>query len=550
MKLKQILKKTVTRVPGAKRVAKALGLTVGYQAKYLRDCYKTYDRYLEMYPSSNPKGYVVVMDINHRILTGLMVPIAQALLKRQFTICSVMKERIPKSSLPELAGISGAISHGTWHVDGNAAIGGLFNKWDIDWKREIVSTGGINYFPYFLERISKLSKKYRSDLTQHNEIKVFNEVLRQADAAIVVCNRIVELSRSTRKPIRIAAMDTHFAPWGVVRRWCSEVGAHHNIHFMALSSGYENYYSNLTTIEATTIAVEDLTRNPDLRHPFLGGKSRFDAYVREHPDSLQNMDTPLEWIRVNRSKTSSTDTLRHRTLEKVAEARREGRRVFAAYGKVLIDFAAPDDRGNVFDSFPDWVNGLIELASTNNSLLIIKPHPHEIREEIVLDGVQTLRDLLPRDLPPNVQFLNHNSFNSFELAELVDASFVWNGTICCEFPVINAPVAAESIWAPRDYPINLPRLMSMGDYEKAFSTPEIVRASEQTRALAAAYLQFLKSDEVMLPFHYLRRAGTNKAIGRNYLYHEKLERLEKDGDPIIDRVVDRFFPQTSADTSY
>ena len=40
----------------------------------------------------------------------------------------------------------------------------------------------------------------------------------------------------------------------LVRRWCDEVGKHHGIHLVGMSVAYENYFSNLTSLEAKTIA--------------------------------------------------------------------------------------------------------------------------------------------------------------------------------------------------------------------------------------------------------------------------------------------------------
>lgn len=540
MSIKSKVKKTLKSVPGAYRLAKAVGLVRDYYAEFLADCRRVYDRYLAENAAKDPKGYVILMDINHRITTGLMVPVSLDLLKRGYAVCSVIKGRMNENVWPDLDGISGSIAHGSWAVDGTVAINHLVKRWTIDWDAGIVSCDGVNYFPFFLERLSKLSKSYRGSLTTKAEISLFNAMLRQSDAVLAVCDRIIKLAEKGR-PIRLVAMDSHFAPWGVIRRWCDAVGKAHDINFIALSSGYENYYSNLSTMEATTLAVENLTANPDLRHPFLGGQKRFEEFIAKHPETLEGKATALGWIKVNRSRVTSDDPARAEVQQKVQAARVAGRPVFAAFGKVLIDFAAPDDCGNVYPDFPTWMNGLVELAAESKSLLIIKPHPHEIRPEIVNDGVQVLRDLLPHDLPENVIFLNHNSFNSYELAGVVDASFVWNGTICCEFPVLDCPVVPESIWAARDYPLGLPSMGSEQDYRDLFSGQRVVPLDETMKNRAAAFLHFLKSDEVMIPFRYLRRAGTNQTIGKNWLYHKELTKLETKGDAAIERAASRFF---------
>src|SRR5690606_27091075 len=115
-------------------------------------------------------------------------------------------------------------------------------------------------------------------------------------------------AQSTGKPIRIAGIDTHFAPWGVARKWCEVVGVHHNIHLVALSSAYENYYSNLSSLYASTVAVEDMTAQPTLRQPFLGGDYRLNKFINDNPSSMADPEEVIKkWIKIDRSRTGKAE---------------------------------------------------------------------------------------------------------------------------------------------------------------------------------------------------------------------------------------------------
>jgi hypothetical protein len=512
-------------------------------AEYLRRAHDLYAHNLSIARVVDPKGYVVIFDLGSRITTGLMVPISLALMRKGYAVCSSVAATMPASDLPELGATSGMIrSRGISLTDEPTGSTTLHNKWDVDWDNGIVACDGINYFTFFLERISKMGKAYRAGITSPASERLFKDMLRRSDLALVLCKRLITLSATTGKPIRIVSMDTHFAPWGIVRRWCNEVGQCHGIHLVALSISYENYFSNLTSLEAGTISVEDMTARPDLRHPLFGGRERFDNYIEHQPKALRNRKSVLEWVKVDRSRTSTIDdSARSLVLNRIATAKASGRKVFAAFGKVLIDFAAPDDRGHVFRDFPEWIQFLVDTTTQKDALLIVKPHPHEIRPEIAMDGVQTMRDLLPKNLPENVIFLDHATFNSFELAEHIDAAFVWNGTIYCEFPILGKPAFAESIWAERDYPIDSDVVRTREEYEAILSGEKKLRVRKSTTDRATAYLQFMKSPEVAIPFKYVRRAGTNMAIGANEFYDDQLAVLEKDGDPWVDLAAERFF---------
>lgn len=519
---------------------------------FAQSAHRAYTRYVESFAPEDPKGYVVIFDLGSRVTTGLMVPIGLQLMRDGYSVCSAIAGTMPLSTRPELASISGMIRHnGSALTDEPHTSPELHNVWTIEWDRGVVACDGINYFTFFLERISKMHRAFRGDIHNAKAAKLFSDLLRRSDLAISMCKRLVSLA-ATGKPVRIVTMETHFAPWGVVRRWCDMVGKKHGIHLIGLSVAYENYFSNLSSIEASTLSVEDMTARPDLRHPFLGGRHRFDEFLQSAGDKSHWRSEALKWIKIDRSQIANGN-VEHReaVIDAVENASNSGKKVFAVLGKVLIDFAAPDDQGRVCKDFPAWLHMLLQLAERHDCLLVVKPHPHEVRPEIVQSGVQLLRDLFPDELPPNVLFLGHSDFNSSDIAELVDAAFVWNGTACSEFPVLGCPVFAESIWAERDYPIDAPKLETLADYEVAFGADDPPTVSPELAVRAAGHLHFMRSPIVSIPFGYVRRAGTNQAIGANMLYEDQLAQLEEAGDPHVTLAASRFFePQRASDRGH
>jgi capsular polysaccharide export protein len=366
-------------------------------------------------------------------------------------------------------------------------------------------------------------------------------MLHQADVALTLCERLVPLA-ALGKPIRVAIMDSHFAPQGVIREWCARVGAHHGIHAVVLGVGYENYYSNLGSLEASTVAAEDLTAQPELRQPFLGGLLRLRATLHLEPSlDREPDDEVLSWICQDRSDVGAPSMLRETVSRRLAEVRSKEKRVFVAFGKVTIDFAAPGDRGFAHDDFGDWINHLVSAVAGTGNLLIVKPHPHELRQEIVVDGVQLLRSMLPLDLPEEVIFLDHHSFNTHELAGLADVAFVWNGTAALELSVLGVPVVAGSIWAERDYPVGLKLLHSRDDYQEVLRGVVAIEASDMSRRNSATLLRLMRSEYVAIPYRYLRRPATNLAVGAPRLNADQLSQLEEHPDPFVERVASRFF---------
>lgn len=212
-------------------------------------------------------GFVVIYNVGMAPLTGLMIPLAGRLLQQGYPLVSVSAGTLntSRSGVAEFDRLQGCIA-----VYGESFVGqtsrGLAREWTVDWRGGVVQSGGINFFPYFQERLSQRARRYRADLQDPESAQRFAALQLQADVALRLCESLLPLA-ARGKPVRIALMDSHFAPQGIIREWCHHVGRRHGIHAVALSAGYENYFSNLTSLEATTLAVEDLTAQPELRQP-------------------------------------------------------------------------------------------------------------------------------------------------------------------------------------------------------------------------------------------------------------------------------------------
>ncbi len=492
---------------------------------------------------TNVKGFVLIYNVGNPVLTGLMVPLVRPLMEQGYGLAAAVQGTLTTQVLriSDFDNLQGCVA-----PDGKSFVGAprqkLSREWRIDWGAGIAEAGGINYFAYFQERLSQQARKYRvTDLTDPESAKRFAALQLRADVALTLCEKLLTLADHSR-PIRIALMDSHFAPQGIIREWCVQIGRSHGIHAVAISVGYENYFSNLTSREATTLAVEDLTAQPEVRQPYLGGLHRMEACLAENPHLDREPDDQLmSWICQDRSNVGESSRSREHVSRRVQKVRADGGKVFVALGKVSIDFAAPGDRGFAHDDFVSWINHLIEAVTGTDNLLLIKPHPHELRKEIVVQGVQLLRELVVPDLPRNVLFLEHDAFNTHELAEFVDTAFLWNGTAALEFSVLGVAVVLASIWADRDYPVGLEVLRSRKEYEDVLSGKRALVSAAGVQRRAATFLRLMRSDHVAIPYRYLRRAATNLTIGAPTFDLGRLLELEKLPDPYVQRASSRFF---------
>lgn len=473
-----------------------------------------------------------------------MVPLAYNLAKGGYASCAVVHSTMssPRCGVDEFDKLAGCIAPDGQSFMDEIRTEKLDNNWNIDWSAGIAEAEGINFFAYLHERVAQQARKYSVDIGEDEvSAKYFTTLLKMSDVALSLCKKLRNLS-SLGLPIRVAVMDSHFAPSGIIRQWCYAEGYKYDIHAVAMGVSYENYFSNLSTAEAGTLVIDDMTAQPELRAPVLGGRHRFRQFLSERPEMAEPADAVvLSWINQNRSLTEANSEVRSSILERIKEARSKGNKVFMAMGKVSIDFAAPGDRGFAHTDFIDWINHLIESVSQTDNILLIKPHPHELRKEIVVNGVQMLRELVPEDLADNVVFLPHSAFNSYELASYLDAVLLWNGMGTVEFPILGVPVVPASTWNPHDYPVGTEILQTRTEYEELLSGEREISVSPTVKNLCAAYLRFLRSEFLGIPFRYVRRAAVNAYIGPPTLYEEDLNRLRDEGDLHVERAAARFF---------
>ena len=489
------------------------------------------------------RGFVVVYNWRAHVVAALMVPMAGLLTDEGYPVKAVLAGTLATegTGIPAFDALQGCIApEGTNFTRRPKE---LAHDWTVDWPAGIVETGGINYYTYFQERLARRARVYRADsLEAAGAADLFESLIHRSDVALTLCEKARDLARAEGKPVRIAIHETHFAPSGIIREWCEQVGGRDGVHAVALSIGYENYYSNLTSIQATTLAVEDLTANPTVRQPFLGGLHRLEAALKEEPALGDEPDDEvMSWIVQDRSKVEASSRERDDVMAEIERTHAAGGKVFVALGKVVVDFAAPDDRGFVHGDVVEWINHLVDAVTDTPNLLLIKPHPHELREEIVQEDVQRFRDLVTPQLPANVVFLDHSSFNTHDLADVVDGAFLWNGTAILEFSVLGVPVVPASIWAERDYPVGFEVLRTRGDYERVLRGERSLSVMPDARRRSAAMLRLMRSDIVAIPYTYVRRPATNLDFPAPVLDVAMLARLAEQPDPDVERAASRFF---------
>jgi capsular polysaccharide export protein len=224
-------------------------------------------------------------------------------------------------------------------------------------------------------------------------------------------------------------------------------------------------------------------------------------------------------------------------LERIVAWRGGGGKVACLFGKVVCDSGVPIDGGPAHANMKDWLNHAIESVRNSDTLLLIKPHPHEIRNEIGLFMTEHFFDLIESELPDNVILLGHRWFDVRDLDGLIDLGVVYSGTSAVEFGVLGIPCVLSGRYAPIDYPIGHAVTKSREHFRRLLRFEEEAVVSPDLSERSAAWLTFMSGDGVAHDYRYHARQITNKRVFPPWWFREDIERYQSQGDRSIELLV-------------
>lgn len=508
--------------------------------------YKSSADLLSEYPQpQEPKGVVFVLPYDAQNTLAMGVPVLAELRKRGYATHYLGDGILPleptgNEAIDRYHGIVG-YDYTTLgdepHYDRS-----LKNEWTIDWNNKILTCDGVNYFQGVFEYLANRYRRFDIDIEKAPVWKFFYTQLLKCDRAVTLLKQMRADPALKDLPVRFMAVSAQTSPGYIYKEFCAEVGYRDDMHLIFHINGYENYFSNLGTKVASTLGAGDMTVRPFIRSPLI---------VRREQLALP-ADSDVEKERLKTVLTADRVGAVGRTpMVAAAEARirahrARGGKVVVCYGKVLCDLGVPFDGGPAHRDIVDWVNHTIDCARGSDTLVLIKPHPHEKRPEIARHLTQTLFESITTQIPDNVMLLGHDWFNNSYLKDLMDVAILWNGTSCLEMSVWGLPVVICAHFGTIDYPVDLIAPESRADYERMIRHPEVLRQNPDSAGLAIDYLHKMGGEAVFVPYRYCPRPATNDPVGPYHWIQEDIDRWQSAGDEWIERVAEiyvrRFVP--------
>jgi len=325
-------------------------------------------------------------------------------------------------------------------------------------------------------------------------------------------------------------------PDAIVRFYCQERGDPSQFFCIHATNGYENYFANFSRPYSMKAGLRNVTAHPELRTASFPVPKDFMAWYEARKafgaENLASVQAVTEVRRAAREEaTPPPEALAFK--ERVREWKDGGGRVVCMFGKVVCDLAAPTDGGPAHSNMKDWINHTVDSVRGSRTLLLIKPHPHELRDEIATFLTERLTDLIQGDLPSNVVIAHPDWFDLKDITELVDLGVIYNGTTAIELGLVRVPAVLCSNYAPIDYPIGHVAPLDRDHYRKLLRFEETASVPNDLAERAAAWIHYMSGERLAVPYRYHFRPLTNKLESSPHWFDEDIVSYLDKGDPYV-----------------
>ncbi len=420
-------------------------------------------------------------------------------------------------------------------VRGETAGQPLRYNWVIDPGREVLLARGMNFFQPIYERIGTIMRRYTVDFSHPLARACLADLIARTDTALFVCDYIQQLTAAQGLQVRFLGSMSHYVPAAVYRLFCAGPGKSSGMEYVAFLAAYQHYYRGLEESYCTALSMANMTKQPDLRMPCHATADQFDTWLERGQDvnSIKlEIDSIVSMDRARRVTSQEAAEIRDRILAH----RKKGGKVGCLFGKIMYDICIDEEGGPAHKDMVDWLNHSIDsVRDCEDILLLIKPHPNEIRREVARP-TELFTDAIQSQIPENVIKLEHQWFNVGDLLSLIDFGVMWHGTTTLELIAKGIPVVVCAHWGIKDHPIPVIAPSDRENYADLLRSPTGLHVDRATQERAALLIKYLASDEIMIPYDYgrmqvLRKDGHSEPI---VWYMENVDRYFENGDPYID----------------
>lgn len=348
-----------------------------------------------------------------------------------------------------------------------------------------------------------------------------------------------------RSGLRVGTMSQFNArlPDALFRFYCARHGDPDGFFYVHAANGYQNYFTNFSNNLSQRFVLRNMTRNPEARSASFPLPENFARYCAARAPEAAAVLERFQGVTAVKRSTAGQHSLSpeaEAVLARVRAWKAAGGRVACAFGKVVCDSAVPFDGGPAHTDMRDWINHCVASVQGSKTLLLIKPHPHELNNQIATFPTEYFVDLITESLGDNAVLLGHRWFDIEDMRGLVDLGLIYNGTTAVELGIMGIPCILAGYFAPTDYPIGHAVPESRAQFEALLRGLAPVIAAPDLATRAALWLEYMSSDDFMQHYCYHTRPVTNIVLYPPWWIAEDLARYAAaGGDPAVSTLLGR-----------
>ena len=405
---------------------------------------------------------------------------------------------------------------------------GLFFEWKIDIENEKIEAEGINFFPIILSTLRAIQKRYNVYFDGAANKPTVNDLIRSCDLLLKYFLLLKDFSRKHNKKIRLVGWEVNYIPNGVFKILCDHLTHNRDIEYIDLERGYVSYFGK-HHFRDSYITCSNLTKSKaEFAFPVLKEElAEFDPGDIDLRELMKPASKALE-----KTIYSNVSDDQKRIIKTIENYRSTHKKVFVLFAHLFYDTPI-DDTSPAFHGMCDWIEATVAYFNDKEHLLLIKPHPSEIREdEPEKQPDERLASFLSNiELPENVVLLEPRLFTIRDLSPYISCGLIWRSSVAMELTVLGIPciISGSPVYKALDFSFAKDR----DHYFHLIDQSHNIKVTEKQKLDVARYLYLLEKKHT--PVDSITYDRTLKKI---FWDGKALKTYLNNGDPEIQSIVE------------
>jgi len=328
--------------------------------------------------------------------------------------------------------------------------GQFFFNWVVEIENEKIEAEGINFFPIIRSTLRALQKRYNIFYRDQNDQPVYLDLIRSCDLLLKYFLLLRDYAQHNNKKIRLVGWEANCIPNGVLKILCDRFAHNRGIEYIDLARGYVGYFGQHHFRESY-ITCSNLTKNKT-SFGWSVLKQELEEFDARNIN-LHKLSKPISNA-LEKDIYSEIPHNQKKVTKTIEDYKSLGKRVFVLFAHLFYD-APLDDKSPAFNGMCNWLTETVKYFYGKEDLLLIKPHPAEIRkdEPQKIPSEQLEPFLSDIELSENILLLEPRLFTVKDLSPYMSCGLIWSSSVAMELVILGIPciIAGKPYYKALDF---------------------------------------------------------------------------------------------------